>query len=166
MIQTSSEISKITNALFKFQGECPLLPKDGVANISASRRYQYTKLDTMIDLIKPILQKNGLFFIQPVVNNGHGDYLVTRIYHMSGEWIDSSILLRDDESGTSQEFGSQLTYKKRYALATILGLAADEDDDGHAEKRAEGRPSPVIAKPTPRPVTQRVKPGITEDWDV
>jgi hypothetical protein len=59
--------------------------------------------------------------------------------HASGESISGRYPLRPQQQ-TPQGYGSALTYARRYALAAMVGVVADEDDDGNAASgRREGR---------------------------
>ena len=68
--------------------------------------------------------------------------------HTSGQWMSAtvSVIPMAGNKGTNevQVFGSALTYMKRYALAAMLGVAGDEDDDGNSAtvKKAERKPRP------------------------
>src|SRR6202008_4439222 len=50
--------------------------------------------------------------------------------HLSGQWIKAIHPLFVGEQ-TSQAFGSGLTFMKRYALCSLVGVAADTDDDAN-----------------------------------
>jgi hypothetical protein len=47
------------------------------------------------------------------------------------------------ENGTVQDLGSAITYLRRYSLQAMLGIAAEEDDDGN---RASGNVATAAAK--------------------
>ena len=51
--------------------------------------------------------------------------------HSSGEWIGGVYPVRPAQN-TPQGMGSAITYARRYSLSAMLGLAADDDDDGNA----------------------------------
>jgi hypothetical protein len=98
---------------------------------------KYANLDTITDAIKEGLENNGLIILQPV----QGNVLHTQIYHAeSGEMLESLYNLPD--LSDPQKLGSAITYARRYALCSFLGLVADEDDDGNV---ASGK-SDVIDK--------------------
>jgi hypothetical protein len=133
----SESIAKLAEALSKAQGELQPLAKGRKAEIEGKEgkrgySYGYADLADVIDCYRPALSKYGLSVIQPMeVHEGH-IVLVTRLMHSSGEWIDSRFPLQVYQR--AQEQGSAITYARRYAVTALLGIAAEEDDDG---KRAQ-----------------------------
>lgn len=108
-----------------------------------SYTFRYTTLDAVVEAVRKPLTDNGLWFIQPLVNNGDGKYaLITMLIHSSGQRLVSTTPLLVSEPG-NQAFGSALTYMRRYALAAMLGIASEEDDDGNAAAGNEARGRPV-----------------------
>lgn len=102
-----------------------------------NRKYKYADLNTVVAAAKPVLDKYQVVVRQTlnvqVTNNGTIlDQLFTTVTDLeSGEEIGDIVrlfLTRDDP----QAQGSAITYARRYAYVTILGLLADEDDDGAA----------------------------------
>ena len=89
-------------------------------------KFSYATLDSVIDDMREALTKNGLWFIQHITEGG----LVTVVTHKSGGSQEFSIPM-PEHRGTPQEFGSLLTYFRRYALCCIFGIAAEEDDDAN-----------------------------------
>lgn len=90
----------------------------------------------------PILSKNGIVLTQSPsftqIENTLVPTLVTTIIHAdSGETTATEMLLmhaKDDPQGQ----GSAITYARRYSLLSILGLVADEDDDGNSASQGTG----------------------------
>ena len=100
--------------------------------------FKYTTLDRIIETVRKPLTDNGLWFTQTLENADGGRYkLVTALWHESGQSIRSETPLLVD-GATNQAFGSALTYMRRYALAAMLGIASDEDDDAN---QADGNQS-------------------------
>tara|TARA_R110000787_G_scaffold3543_6_gene13873 strand:- start:13590 stop:14225 length:636 start_codon:yes stop_codon:yes gene_type:complete len=122
------ESKNIYKALADFQQEVPVLLKgtDGYG-------YKYIKLEHIITQINPILKKHNLGFTQCV--DGEGNYLgLTTIlfHHPSGENIVSSCTIPDcDMKGMNkfQSAGAGITYFRRYALSSMLGIISDADTD-------------------------------------
>ena len=90
---------------------------------------KYADLTSVIDALRDPFADNGLSFTQTVeiLDNGRMA-LRTRLMHVSGEHLDSVMLLPQTEK--PHELGSGLTYFRRYALQSIAGLPC-EDDDGN-----------------------------------
>jgi hypothetical protein len=135
-IKTSSEIKELISALAKVQGEL----RPAVFNkVNPHYKTRYADFTSCMDACRDPLSKNGLAIIQtPQTINGH-PVLVTMLAHESGQWLTGEfplIAARQD----SQGLGSAMTYAKRYSLCGILGIVADDDDDGNS---AIGKPAPV-----------------------
>jgi ERF superfamily len=123
-METSPEIKNIAKALNDWHAKAITVTKDA---INPHFRSKFTSLDNMIESIRHPLVSCGLSFAQ----FPDGDGLTTILIHTSGEWLKSTAnlkLAKEDPQGQ----GSAYTYGRRYALAAMLGLAADEDDDGNA----------------------------------
>ena len=85
-------------------------------------------------------------------DNNNQVLLRTELRHEAGGIIHSTVPLRDQ--GTEQTFGSSVTYRRRYALVSILGIAAEDDDDG-ATASSQFK--------APKPKRQRDATGEAED---
>lgn len=120
-------------ALAKAQSEFPLIKKEDNNPFFKSK---YAGLPSVLEVVLPILHKNGLFLVQSPISDGDRVGVKTVIAHgESGESIEGSFtmaLARNDPQGA----GSAITYARRYALVSMLGLNVDEDDDGnHASNK-------------------------------
>ena len=86
---------------------------------------KYFDINSLIQQVEPLLEKNGLLLLQPIENNK----VRSVIYHLESEKFLSSEMdlpnLQDP-----QKLGSAITYYRRYTLQSLLGLQA-EDDDGN-----------------------------------
>jgi len=87
------------------------------------------------DACRVALTKNGLSVLQITNFDAADVWLETTLLHASGESISGRYPLRPQQQ-TPQGYGSALTYARRYALAAMVGVVADEDDDGNV---ASGR---------------------------
>jgi hypothetical protein len=144
----SESINELAGALAKAQAEITHAKKD---ENNPFFNKKYADLPAVIDAARAALSKNGLCVIQATQMMDDGRvYLVTQLSHSSGQWIRSSYPLkpvRDDPQG----MGSALTYARRYAYASIVGVAASgEDDDGNAASNPgaanDHKPKPETAK--------------------
>ena len=78
--------------------------------------------------------------------------VTTILMHNSGEWLESTCWLElGDERGKSnaQVAGSIVTYLRRYSLASILGMYADEDGDGNKQDKQPEKKQPFVQKQQP-----------------
>jgi len=124
-MKTSDKINNLTKALFDFQGKV-----NAVKKTAKNGQFQslYADLSSILITINPVCQELGLLITQ----HPHDEVLVTTIYHVeSGEWMQSEQLLRMRDANNPQQYGSALTYARRYALASIFNLN-QEDDDGNS----------------------------------
>lgn len=151
----SAAIGQLAGALSAFQGKCPEISKECTVKVQTrtggSYSFQYASLDNIISSVRPVLSENGLSITQLTSLDGS---LTTILMHSSGEYIGSKIRiagakLRDSNPNSDgmspQEYGSAITYMRRYAYTAILGLATEEDDDGNA---ASGNTAQKTTQPT------------------
>lgn len=131
--KTNTLLQELTEA----QAEFETLPKD-----KAGYGYNYTDLDTVISYIRPILKKHSLGFMQMLTTlEGNTPAITTRIFHMTGEWIEDTTPLPPVQlakGNAAQNLGAAITYMKRYTLCAMLGISSDEDADGKADPAPKG----------------------------
>lgn len=132
-------------ALAAVQKEVRNAPKDCKNPHFGSR---YASLGSVIDTVKPTLEKHGLIFVQSIL----GTALQTKLLHVATgqELVDSTPLLLSKQD--PQALGSAITYARRYGLSTICGIVSEDDDDGNAQ----------ADKPAPKPVVTQSKPSMTK----
>jgi hypothetical protein len=94
-------------------------------------RSRYADLAAVIEATRGPLAAQGLAMVQCPFREGQEVGMVTRLLHASGEWIESRLTVLVPQP-TAQAVGSALTYLRRYAWQSMVGLAADDDDDGTA----------------------------------
>ena len=132
--------------------EMPAVDRDGV---NPHFRSKFTTLGNLIAKAKPVLNKHGLGFAQfPSKDEAGQPTLVTLLIHESGETLEYEaplFLAKNDPQGQ----GSAITYMRRYALASALGISDQDDDDGNAagSQQAAKPKAKAKAKPSARPVT-------------
>jgi len=146
-------MKEISKALVKFQSELKPAGKDAVNPFFKSN---YLTLSGIIDHVMPILSSNGLAIIQPMKIQDGATVLVTRLIHVSGETIESEMVLPPHND--PQKYGSFITYYKRYQLQALLGIStSEEDDDGNSASTQSSQPQ--LNKPTQtKPVAQLATP--------
>lgn len=99
--------------------------------------FEYVTLDKIYSKVK---ENNNFAVFQPLGTNVTGESSIqTIIVHKSGEALTSDYYrLRVNGSGSKQDEGAAITYTKRYALGSFLGICTDEDND--ANPAGEGMP--------------------------
>lgn len=121
----SDSIKNIAAALKGFHERCEKIKKTAENPFFKSK---YAPLPEILEAIQKPLSDSGLIFTQ----FPSGDGLSTMLMHPdSGEWIEASYNIHPVKSDP-QAIGSAITYARRYALASVLGLNVDEDDDGNS----------------------------------
>lgn len=150
-MQHGGQLKNIAGALAKAQAGIESPPRNREVKVQTktggSYKFRYATLDAIIDAVRGPLTENGLWFVQALDFTPDGKIrLVTTLTHESGEWIRSEHPVIVQEQG-NQAFGSALTYARRYALTTMLGVSADEDDDANS---AEGNSAEVVSDRKPK----------------
>lgn len=119
--------------------------------------YTYADLPAVLNAVVDVLNQNGVVVVQsPEKTDKNAACIVTRLIHAdSGEEINSVIEVpfeadNKQKMSVAQAYGSAITYAKRYALVSMLGVAT-EDDDGASAGRKEAKPvtpkeDPLIKK--------------------
>ena len=92
---------------------------------------KFAPLDEVLRCAKDALKKHGLAVSQPAVTDDQGRIGVQTLLIGHGEQMCLGTLTMSPPNDP-QKVGSLLTYFRRYALASALGLAAEDDDDGNA----------------------------------
>jgi|TARA_R110000751_G_scaffold3513_3_gene16891 hypothetical protein len=132
---------KLFKAIADFQQEAPVLLKD-----TDGYGYKYVTFDHIVAQIKPLLKKCNLGFSQIIEGRG----LTTIIFHTeTGESIQGNAEIPDiDMKGMNkyQSFGAGITYYRRYALSSMLGLLSDKDVDANIYKNDEVKAESKINK--------------------
>lgn len=125
-MEKSQSIANIAKALSAFHSHINSIPKTAVNPFFNSR---YCDLPTILTAIKEPLQKAGLSFTQfPTGTNG----LTTLLMHgESGEFMQTDYFMTPVKNDPQAQ-GSVISYMRRYALAAVLGLNLDNDDDANA----------------------------------
>lgn len=142
-------MKNIYKSLADFQQEVPVILKE-----VSGYGYKYADLPAIFEIINPLLKKNGLGFTQLI----NGTKIKTTLFHIeSGETIESetdmpidSLVFEEnglDKNGNkkfvlrgfegmnkAQAIGSLITYFRRYALSSMLGIITDKDTDASGNK--------------------------------
>jgi hypothetical protein len=120
-------MKELFNSVSNFQAECPKISKD--ASNPFFKGSKYATLPHILSIITPILKKNGLLIVQPVMNN----CVVTKLIHIeTGQTIESVYDILCKDATNPQQLGSGVSYARRYSISSILNLNIDDDDDGNA----------------------------------
>lgn len=150
MLKTES-ISKISAALLKAQSTMTAALKDAKNPFFKS---SYADLNSVLDASRPALNANGISVVQSTSSrmNEQGvrvQVLETILLHESGEYIGSETDIVVKPNGNAQDYGSAISYARRYGLQALVALKG-EDDDGN---KASGK----VVEKQPTVTLQQVK---------
>ena len=111
-------------AIFNVQHTCPKITK---TNSNEFGKYKYADLIDIMDVLKPILFKEGISLIQKI----HGNTITTVVCHVdSGERDEFTTEMHEIVKlagmNNYQVDGSRITYYKKYIIVSYFGLTADE----------------------------------------
>ena len=135
--------NELTKALCGFYADV------GVIQQAAEGNYgKFADLPTVLSTVLPALAKHNLIQSQTFEPGPEGTtILVTTLMHVSGESIVSRLpLILSRNSNAMFALGGAITYFRRYALLSILGLSADVEADLE-DFDVPSTPDPVVAKP-------------------
>lgn len=125
--ETSESLDKLAQDMVRLQGALQNVSRDADVQ-SVKFSYKYTTLTSVWDEVRPKLQSHGFSLIQAPLKSREGILLKTMLLHSSGQFI-SSIFFMPAKQPQPQDFGSAITYARRYTMCAILGIAPDDDDD-------------------------------------
>lgn len=134
-MNASEEKKDLFMAISKAQGEFTTVCKNAV---NPHFKSKFAPLDTIIEMIRPILAKYELSVMQFTDIAESGIIVETVIAHSSGQHI-SGLLAMPAVKQDPQGYGSALTYGRRYGLAAALGIVSDEDTDGNGSQKEDSK---------------------------
>ena len=138
MQRSSESIGAIAAALAKAQGELTNPEKSLTATIrpdgsgQAERSFRYAPLSSGLDIVRKTLSQHEIATVQTTAIDQTAGIvnLTTVLAHASGEWIASDWpVCAISETATPHRMGAALTYARRYALFTLVGIAGEDDLD-------------------------------------
>lgn len=129
----SDQVNELAKALANVQSQL----KPAVKNkINPFFKSAYADLVSVWEACQPLLAANGLAVTQTTQVENGVNLLVTTLMHISGQWVEGRYAICA-KSADPQAQGSAITYARRYALCAIVGVIADEDDDGNAAQEPD-----------------------------
>ncbi len=156
MQQSSASIGSLAAALAKAQRELTNPDRSLIATIrdggagAAEKTFRYASLSSGLDIVRKTLGQHEIATVQTTsLDQSAGIInLTTVLAHSSGEWIASDWpVCALSATATPHRMGAALTYARRYALFTLVGIAGEDDLD-----------APDIVTPT-NPTTVPEKPA-------
>ena len=137
----SADIGELAGALAKAQGE---MRNPGFDKANPHFKNRYASLASCLDAVRGPLSKNGIALMQTISTPAPDWVTVTTVLaHSSGQRISCDFGGR--AAPQIQQTGATVTYLRRYALCSMLGVVGDEDDDGETDSTAERPPAKTRA---------------------
>jgi hypothetical protein len=155
MHRSSDAIGNISGALAKAQAEFTNPEKSLVATIrspfprEADHTFRYAPLSSGLDIVRKSLGRHEIATIQSTEIDKEAGLLrlTTTLAHSSGEWVSSEWpVCQIADIASAQRMGAALTYARRYALFTLVGIAGEDDLDA-PDLGADPNPAPELARP-------------------
>ena len=152
-MERSENINELATALSKAQGVIVPASKDSDNPFFKSK---YADLAAVWEVARDPLHKNGLAVVQHPSAEGNVVTVETVLTHASGQWMASKLTMNAKDA-SPQAIGSCITYLRRYALSSVVGIASEIDDDGNAATHKEApksvrEPKDIVYNP---PVTMK-----------
>jgi len=159
MPRSSESVAALASALAKAQAELVNPEKSLTATIRSGRpgegerSFRYAPLSSGLDILRKTLGQHEIATLQTTaIDQAAGMVnLTTTLAHVSGEWIASEWpVCPIAETANPQRMGAALTYARRYALFTLVGIAGEDDLD--APDLCDGPLSPSAVDRSFRPM--------------
>lgn len=182
LLRTSPQTDKFDVALAAAQLELENPAKTKTAKVKGVSKktgkdfemsYTYADIGDVLASARPVLAKHGISITQVPMPRGNMMMLVTRLSH-EGQWIEGDYPVCQI-AADHQQMGSALTYSRRYALTAMIGVAAEDDDDGaiaaspqrpqQSERREPTGPSAAAQYAADQLRQARTKDEFTHFWN-
>ena len=157
MPRSSESVAALAGALAKAQAELVNPEKSLTATIKGQRAgegdrtFRYAPLASGLEIVRKTLGQHQIAAIQTTaIDQAAGLVnLTTMLAHASGEWIASAWpVCPIADMASPRRMGAALTYARRYALFTLVGIAGEDDLD--APEALDGAGVPVDPAPLQR----------------
>lgn len=164
MATTATKKKTLVEALAAFQADLPDVKFD---KVNPAFKSKYATLEAVTKAVLPKLAEHGFAFsVGSFVDNG----LLVVDAHLIHETGESRSFQFPVTETNPQKIGGTITYARRYALAALTGIVADEDDDGNAAsapapkavQQAQARKQEAPARPAEKAGSARDK--IRTEW--
>lgn len=132
------EFAGLYEALRAAQATLPEVGKNRTAKVKGKSKtgnefeysYKYADITDVLSAIRPHFARFGITILQPTRIDGNALQVATRLVHDKTGQFEESLYPVAAIGADHQALGSALTYARRYALCSMIGLAPDEDADG------------------------------------
>ena len=118
----------IYTQLLEAQKDFPVIKK---SETNPFFKKKYASLPSVLEVILPVLNKHGVFLGQSPITEGEKIGVETILTHAASNTAFSGSFVLQLAKNDPQGAGSAITYARRYALVSMLGLNVDDDDDAN-----------------------------------
>jgi len=182
MQRCSSSIGALAAALAKAQSEIANPEKSLTATIvspfprEGSRTFRYAPLSSGLDVVRKCLGHHEIATVQTTAIDASSGLirLTTTLVHASGEWVASDWPVCPlSETAAPHRLGAALTYARRYALFTLVGIAGEDDLDApdlspavvppasqSGPPRPDQAPGGLLHRPSPAQAASQPSPSL------
>ena len=184
MQRSSNKVGALAAALAKAQSEIANPEKSLTAAIKSpfpregQRTFRYASLSTGLDIVRKCLGQHEIATVQSTAIDQDSGLirLTTTLVHASGEWVSSDWpVCPASETAAPHRMGAALTYARRYALFTLVGIAGEDDLDAPdlqevdpgPKKNGPSAKNPGLnghTPPTRAGTFQRQRKGVNSTW--
>src|SRR5258708_2035515 len=156
MRRSSNKVGTLAAALAKAQAEIVNPEKSLTATIESpfpregQRTFRYASLSTGLDIVRKCLGQHEIATVQSTaIDRDTGLIrLTTTLVHASGKWVSSDWpVCPVSETAAPHRMGAALTYARRYALFTLVGIAGEDDLEAPDLRAMNGQPISGEASP-------------------
>jgi len=172
MQRSSNKIGTLAAALAKAQAEIANPEKSLTARIESPfpreghRTFRYASLSVGLDIVRKCLGQHEIATVQSTAIDRDSGLirLTTTLVHASGEWVSSDWpVCPASETAAPHRMGAALTYARRYALFTLVGIAGEDDLDAPDLAVQAIEPSPQTGPPATKTGSNgRLPPATTK----
>src|SRR6478736_2971332 len=168
MQRSSNKIGALATALAKAQAEITNPEKSLTATIvspfprEGQRTFRYASLSTGLDIVRKCLGQHEIATVQSTAIDRDSGLirLTTTLVHASGEWVSSDWpVCPASETAAPHRMGAALTYARRYALFTLVGIAGENDLDAPDLALQTVDPGPKSGPPTKGNGSDELRPS-------
>ena len=149
-MKMSDSITNLATALAKAQSEIRPAIFDST---NPHFRSKYASLTAVMEACRDALSKNQIAVVQGAAVVDGAVAVTTLLLHASGEYISDELTMPFSQA-TPQQIGSSLSYCRRYSLASLVGITADDDDAEEAMPKPNSGELAKDVKITPAKETE------------
>jgi hypothetical protein len=159
-MRTSESQVALIGALFQAKKLFPPIGK--TKKVSAGKMtFAYAPLESIMDAVQPHLLACDLVLTQ----GADGHCVTTRLDHTSGEWREFSMPI-NEQHGNMQNYGIELTYRRRYSVQMMLGIVTEDDTDGNTNSAKRPKKDGELPADFSASGPKLIFDALPEDWQL